>query len=246
MGRTKGRRDLTSEEESLVIGFLLARLSASGELLHGSFAKAAQHFGCHRHNVRKIWAREQLMGAKPTRGGSARKYDADELKKALESVPVWERQNVRAAAAAIDLPPSTLQDYISGDGPFRRATVHVKPTLTDEHKIERLRFVLTFVERPIGMLYAPRAYICVLTTRAGRRTRYFQDMFDMVHIDEKWFYIHNVSSTFILTEDEELPTSRARTSDSLPWSCSSPWWRDHGTNTKNSEGSTAKSGFFRS
>ncbi|DAZ93780.1 TPA: hypothetical protein N0F65_008047 [Lagenidium giganteum] len=30
-------------------------------------------------------------------------------------------------------------------------------------------------------------------------------MYDTVHVDEKWCYIQKVSSTFILTEDEDTP-----------------------------------------
>lgn len=30
-------------------------------------------------------------------------------------------------------------------------------------------------------------------------------MYDVIHVDEKWFYIHQVASTFILAEDEEAP-----------------------------------------
>lgn len=39
----------------------------------------------------------------------------------------------------------------------------------------------------------------------GRRARYFHDMSDMVHVDEKWFYIHKVSSAYILARDEQPP-----------------------------------------
>jgi hypothetical protein len=56
------------------------------------------------------------------------------------------------AASAVAMPKSTMQEYIRPARPLRRVTVHVRPTLTDEQKLERLRFVVTYVERTLSLL----------------------------------------------------------------------------------------------
>jgi hypothetical protein len=158
---TVGRRDLTIEEESQIEGFLLAYPKHDGELRHGAMSRAAREFNCHRNTVRAVW--ERHGSERPARSGLVRKYDAVELKVALQAVPVFERINVRAAASAIAMPKSTMQEYIGPACPLRRVNVHVRPTLTDEHTFERLRFVVTYVERPIGRRLYPLATALWLT-----------------------------------------------------------------------------------
>jgi hypothetical protein len=88
--------------------------------------------------------------ARRKRPGAAKKYDADELKKAIASVTLQERMTVRAAAAAIGMPTTSLQAHVGKGGPLCFVTVRVKPALTEEHKAERLRYVICFVNRPVG------------------------------------------------------------------------------------------------
>jgi hypothetical protein len=45
----------------------------------------------------------------------------------------------------------------------------------------------------------------VLAICAGLCRRYFDAVYDTVHIDEKWFCIFEVSSRYILAEDEDPP-----------------------------------------
>lgn len=45
----------------------------------------------------------------------------------------------------------------------------------------------------------------LILVRAGRMNRFFHSMFDTIHIDEKWFYLHKLSNSYILTADETVP-----------------------------------------
>ena len=72
-----------------------------------------------------------------------------------------------------------------------------KPSLTDNNKIWRLQFVLDHV----------------------RLDGKFSEMYDTVHIDEKFFYIDKVNKSFILAPSEEIPIAYARTNDSYQLSC---------------------------
>lgn len=69
----------------------------------------------------------------------------------IESVPIHERMTLRSTAAGAGLNPTTVSNYLGKDKPLRRATGRLKPALSDNHKLQRLEFVLAHVERPIGM-----------------------------------------------------------------------------------------------
>lgn len=150
MGRPRGSKDMCAAQRDQILGFLRASVKPDGTLRHGAKALAARTFNCDRNQVRVIWERAAVGLPQPKRGGSEKKYNVDALREAIKEVPPFERMNVRAAGEALGVPYGTLQRYIGRDGPLRRVTVHVKPTLTEEQKIERLRFVFCFVERPIG------------------------------------------------------------------------------------------------
>ncbi|DBA03820.1 TPA: LOW QUALITY PROTEIN: hypothetical protein N0F65_005710, partial [Lagenidium giganteum] len=109
-GRPSGRSDIASNEHMQIIGFLRAHLKPNGVLSHDAVERAAETFGCDCNKA--IWKRQQ-HGVQPKRGGLITKYDAEELKQAVVSVPIHERMAVRATAAAICMSSSKLQTYIS-------------------------------------------------------------------------------------------------------------------------------------
>lgn len=150
MARTQGRRDLSPADKQRLIGFLSAQMRPDGTLPLGAIGRTSNAFGCHRNTVTAVWGQRNSTAPPSRQPGRERSYDPDELKAALAAVPLEQRMTVRGAAGALQMPPSTLQLYIGPDGPLRQRTVRVKPTLSEEQKQERLRFVLSFVERPIG------------------------------------------------------------------------------------------------
>ena len=74
----------------------------------------------------------------------------------------------------LEVPRGTIHRVICKEDVLRQHSSTVKPTLTDENKLARLEFCLN--ERGQNDL--------------------FKDMFDRVHIDEKWFYLTTVTQKY--------------------------------------------------
>ncbi|KAF0707190.1 hypothetical protein AaE_013731 [Aphanomyces astaci] len=75
---------------------------------------------------------------------------------------------------------------------MKRCTSRLKPMLTDKHKSDRMAFVQRHLR----------------TGASGKR--YWHDMLDTVHIDEKWFYVTKQNRRYYLWSDEAVPTRKCR------------------------------------
>ena len=64
-------------------------------------------------------------------------------------------------------------------------TSSLKPTLTEENKMSRMELALSFIDK--------------------NNTSKFKNMEDLIHIDEKWFYLTKDGQRFIIAADEEEP-----------------------------------------
>ena len=64
-------------------------------------------------------------------------------------------------------------------------TSSLKPTLTEENKMSRMELALSFIEK--------------------NNTSKFENMEDLIHINEKWFYLMKEGQCFIIAADEEEP-----------------------------------------
>jgi hypothetical protein len=147
-----GPKQISENERQQIIGFLTGKLKRNGTFQYGAVMDAAELYGCHANTVRLIWKKNLSQQKSSGCGSKSRKYSIDEVKQQLEAVPLRQRQTVRSASTAIEMPPSTLQDMIAPTSPIRRATVRVKPALTSAHKNERLEYVLDSLETQYGTL----------------------------------------------------------------------------------------------
>ena len=66
----------------------------------------------------------------------------------------------------------------------------MKPFLTNEHHIAQVDQCLSKVD--------------------GESPGHFQNLYDEVHVDEKWFYLTEDGLTYILAEGEEPPKRKVR------------------------------------
>ena len=64
-------------------------------------------------------------------------------------------------------------------------TSSLKPTLTDENKISRMELALSFIDK--------------------NNTSKFENMEDLIHIGEKWFYLTKDGQHFIIAAEKEEP-----------------------------------------
>ncbi|VFQ73407.1 unnamed protein product [Cuscuta campestris] len=119
-------------------------------------------------------------------GNSVRKRAVTDLK-VVADTPLRKRTNLRALAAAIGKPKSTVHEWVKR-GMLRSHSNAIKPYLTDANKITRLRFCLDHVD-PYNMGSMPK----------------FKTFNNVLHIDEEWFFMSKTSQRFYLLPDEADP-----------------------------------------
>ena len=80
---------------------------------------------------------------------------------------------------------STVQQMLLHQDVCRVHTSSRKPTLTEENKMSRMELALSFIDK--------------------NNTSKFKNMEDLIHIDEKWFYLTKDEQHFIIAADKEEP-----------------------------------------
>jgi hypothetical protein len=167
-----------------------------GKPAHGSLAIIARNENVAHSRVLRLWQKLRTNQADPANSLSDvsltpkrkaarlgfRKHTSEGLKTAIKRVDPKKRKTVRGLAKAIGIPASTLHLYKSRDSLFIKHNSRLKPKLSDDHKRARLLFAFDHVTDD----------------------NTFADMFDEVHVDEKWFYIvHDKEGFYILPEEKE-------------------------------------------
>ena len=178
-------KNLTDAERVSVVCFLLAR-SNNGKIASVDITAAAEMMGRDRNIVSRIWQQHLRTGTPENRLGNVRSglFGACGRRAALSH-----RMTVRGLAGAIQV--STMVVFrLLKEGAVRRHSNNVKPALTDANKLQRVRFALDNVK--------PKS----------DGTFVFDDMHDVVHIDEKWFNEDTDRKTYYLAEGEEEPARR--------------------------------------
>lgn len=96
----------------------------------------------------------------------------------LKSTMIWSRRclfgrrtNIGSLACAVDMSASTMFRRFK-EGDIRAYTNAIKPHLTENKKKARLEFCLSMIE-----------------SSTLHSNPIFLDMFNYVHIDEKWFFL---------------------------------------------------------
>ncbi|XP_021727148.1 uncharacterized protein LOC110694276 [Chenopodium quinoa] len=105
----------------------------------------------------------------------------------LQSVPLHLRQTERSYAGALKISHSTVHN-LKRKGRLRTHTTCNKPALSSDHKVARLRWILSHIN-PFTENQDPT----------------FVDMRNVIHCDEKWFYLNPDKRRFYLLPSEEDP-----------------------------------------
>ncbi|XP_021772544.1 uncharacterized protein LOC110736587 [Chenopodium quinoa] len=105
----------------------------------------------------------------------------------LQSVPLHLRQTERSYAATLNISHVTLHN-LKKKGRLRTHTSSNKPALTSDHKVARLKWILSHIN-PVTSNEEPT----------------FVDMNHVIHMDEKWFYLNPDKRRFYLLPSEEDP-----------------------------------------
>ena len=80
---------------------------------------------------------------------------------------------------------STVQRMLLRQDVCRVHMSSLKPTLTEENKMSRMELALSFIDK--------------------NNTSKFENMEDLIHTDEKWFYLTKDGHHFIIAADKEEP-----------------------------------------
>ncbi|GJZ86447.1 transposase, Tc1-like protein [Tanacetum coccineum] len=195
------KKNTTSSERHAIYQELL-QLSLDGELIRGSLDYVAKNFGLCRKIVSRIWHKAKLqahngsnvdLSSNMPRVVGRKKVQID--LSLVTEVPLRQCSNIRALAKSVSVSKSTMHRRIK-EGVLRAHTNAIKPNLTHPNRIARLRFCLSMVDRPL-LSSCPKFY----------------DMFNVVHIDEIWFYMSKSAKRYYLVpgEDEPVRTCKSKT-----------------------------------
>lgn len=160
---------------------------------------AAQKFGVSTRTISRIWAH----GKKHLENGIdfSRKSVANVGRKRVDvgnkvkAVPFAKRTNIRTLAHAIQVSKSTLHRRIQ-DGELVPNTNAIKPILTEDNKRARLRFCLS-----------------LLVGDNHLNISMFSNMLDIIHIDEKWFYLTKKNQRYYILPNETPPYRTCKSSN---------------------------------
>ena len=106
------------------------------------------------------------------------------------AIPRKKRKNIRALAVQLGVSASTVQRMRKKEQVMVRHSSPLKPALNETHKMDRLLYALSIRD----------------TDKPGS----FQCCYDMVHVDEKWFYLTSDNEVYILAAGEEPPVRKTR------------------------------------
>ena len=93
---------------------------------------------------------------------------------------------------ALGIPLSSVHGLQTKDNILKTHTASLKPKLTDENKVKRYLYALDMIH--------PKTH-----AHAMRKTLHFRDMFNVIHVDKKWFYLIKEGAHYILVHDEKPP-----------------------------------------
>ena len=175
IGMAPSYKEMSLQQQKRALGLLLSRLE-DGVLPWGSLTIVADEIGVARSTISRLWrqvhrAHEQSLIITPeiaSRNNShanCLKYSHAEFRQGLKEIPRRHRKTYHSTAKAMGVALSTVQRMLLHQDVCRIHTSSLKPTLMEENKMSRMEFALSFIEK--------------------NNTSKFENMEDLIHIDEK-------------------------------------------------------------
>ncbi|ETP44281.1 hypothetical protein F442_09112, partial [Phytophthora nicotianae P10297] len=199
---THARRKAIPANTRVAVAVFLATRSKEGHLRYGTVSLAVKVFYISRAAIEQIWAlrNEPSSLVLPRKAYPRRstRLSKEEIAERVAAAPLCQRQTIRSLAAASGIARSTLHRHLK-NRILRRFICRVKPKLSEAHKLQRLSWALDHVQRAIGTSYFFINYF------TGGILYRFDAMYDVVHIDEKWFNMYKASTRYYLSADASLP-----------------------------------------
>ncbi|XP_042030051.1 uncharacterized protein LOC121776981 [Salvia splendens] len=189
----KNSRIVGVDTKNLIAQRLL-QLSHEGKVAYGGFVKTAKAFGVSRKTVHRIWAEASnqiQLGVPVSIQDRVRGYKRSDRvqidSNRVRALSFLERSTIRKLAFKLELSKSAVGRKVKA-GELRPHTNAVKPLLTAANKLARMKWGLIHVQPLVhnGMLK-------------------YHTMHNVVHIDEKWFFMTKATDRYYLLPDEEEP-----------------------------------------
>ena len=190
----RSKRNLANHQRQAIFETLLRLEGEDGKLKRGYFSAVAAMFSVNVRAIYRIWKQAKTctanglvvdVGHKMAKSVGRKRVQIDFNK--VSEIPLCRRTNIRSLSNALDVPKSTLHRRIK-DGMIRPHSNALKPYLSEPNKRARLQFCLSKLE-PSTLEVQPT----------------FKNMYNFVHIDEKWFYLSRESERYYLLPNEDEP-----------------------------------------
>ena len=183
---------------------MLHELVENCNIRRDKIAKVAKFFKISRQSVTRIWGRaaraelppnfslnEELVCAQNSRKNCRRNkiWNIQDIQEHIKVIPHKKQRSMRDLASNLQIP--LVQVHCLVHHPEKGIVPHtsaLKPMLTEENKLNRLAFCLD--ERDENGLY--------------------KEMFDCIHIDEKWFYVTDITMRCYLAKGEHPPVRKVK------------------------------------
>nr|XP_043631573.1 uncharacterized protein LOC122603025 [Erigeron canadensis] len=190
---SRKKPNLTNDQRQCIYQMLLQQ-SVDGGLKSETTKDVATLFFVSARTINCIWldAKHQLQHGSVVDVSSKRANVIIQKRIQIDythvsQIPLRCRTTIRPLAKAINISKTTMHRRIK-EGALRPHTNSIKSDLTDENKKARLVFCLSSVTRSLS-----------------NATPIFHDMFNVIHIDEKWFYLSKPSKRYYLVPNEDEP-----------------------------------------
>ena len=194
------RVNLTEAQRFRAIEDLLSG-STNGELARGAFTAVAQKYGCDWRQIKrawKAWQEQKENGVDDIKVGNKRKgvvgpkgWDIDALRAQIKVTPMKSRTSIRGLAYSLNIPTTTLYRLLPKLG-LKSHSRFLKPVLTDDNMRGRVAWAVRW------LLDGPD------------ESRRFHNQYNVVMLDEKWFYIVRNGEKYYILEDEQLPNYKVQ------------------------------------
>ncbi|XP_024636148.2 uncharacterized protein [Medicago truncatula] len=192
--RSNNKRSFLDNNQRKLVSHLLLNTSYNGKLCKGIVKTLASYFSVSKDVIYRIWRQIKKTADpchKKTKNCGRKRIQIDFDK--MRNVSLAKRSTLRSLQTVLGLKTKTTLLKCIKEGVLRRHSNVLKPYLNDSNKKARIEFCLDMLEES-SIPHDP----------------VFKPMYNVVHIDEKWFYITKKSSSYYLLGDEDEPHRMCR------------------------------------
>ncbi|CAH9088839.1 unnamed protein product [Cuscuta epithymum] len=179
---------LTNPQRKSIAEELLAKSSACSltkvlSCKRGVLKEVANSHNVSSKTIGRIWATTKLqvqqglpLNTDHKRTGKCGKKSVPIDIEAIRAITKSKRTTLRSLTACLNLSVSKVHNLLS-DGTIRSHTNAIKPALSDKNNLERLKWSM-----------------CHIIPRTVDEPPQFSNMFNVIHVDEKWFFMSQITT----------------------------------------------------